>query len=144
MAVPDFTASKDAPVSGDSAEIEIKKLLSLAYNSRGMPQVAANIHAPAQATAGVVTFGAAGAGQKHVIRGVAYSYDTTPTGGSLIITDAGTTVLSLAIPAAGEKWVTFPVPIKSAAANTAMVLTLASGAGSVIGKINALGHSTEA
>lgn len=107
------------------------------------PCAAADVHAPSAATAAVVTY-AAEAGKKHCISGVAWSYSAAPTGGNLKIEDvSGTTIFSIDITAAGPGIITFPIPKKSAAVNTAMIVTLASGAGSVVGKLSVLNHWTE-
>jgi hypothetical protein len=113
------------------------------FNIVSIACAAADIHAPAAATAAVVTY-AAVARQKHVISGVAWSYSAAPTGGNLLVTDAGATVFSLDITAAGPGFFIFPYPKRSAAANTALVITLASGAGTVVGKVAILSHWLEA
>lgn len=108
-------------------------------------QAAADRHLPAAATAAVVTYAAAGAGISHTIRGLVVSMDIAPAAPvNLKVEDAsGTTVFSVDLPAAaGVHNIPFPCPIKGSA-NTAMIVTLASGAGSVVGKVNVLGHSTE-
>lgn len=104
--------------------------------------VAADLHAPSQATAAVVTYTAAAAGIGHVLGAVYYSYSAAPTGGNLKVEDgSGTTIFSLDITAAGEKQLTFNPPLRGSNA-TAMIVTLASGAGSVVGKLNCR-HWTE-
>lgn len=101
--------------------------------------VSANIHAPAAATAAVVTY-AAVAGRQHVIDGLAYSYSAAPTGGNLKVEDGATTVFTVDIPAAGAGFI--PVRLKGTI-NTALTVTLASGAGAVVGKVNVLSHWAE-
>lgn len=101
-----------------------------------------NIHVPAAATAAIVTYAAAGAGVAHLIEGVAWSYSAAPTGGRLTITDAGVTVFDIDITAAGPGYIPFPRGLRSDAANTAMVVTLASGAGAVAGKVAVIGYRT--
>lgn len=97
----------------------------------------ADVHAPAGATAAVLTY-AAVTGKRHIISQVIWSYDTAPTGGALTIQDvSGTTIFSINISAAGPGFITFDPPICGAANNTAMIVTLASGAGAVVGKVNA-------
>ena len=106
------------------------------------PGLAANVNAPAQATAAVITY-AAVVGQRHVVGQIVCSYSATPTGGNLKIEDvSGNTIFSVDIPAAGVFVFPFPVPLRAAAQNTAMIITLASGAGTVVGKLNAV-HWTE-
>lgn len=100
-----------------------------------------DVHTPAINTAAIITYTAVAAA-KHVIRGVAWSYDAAPTGGNLLIEDvSGTTVFSLDITAAGPGFI--PLTKKGAAINTAMIITLSAGGGGVTGKVNVLEHWTE-
>jgi hypothetical protein len=87
---------------------------------------------PAPATAAVVTI-AAVTGLRTVIDKIFLSYGALPTGGRLTITDGGATVVDFDIGAAG------PGPQlgrMSFAVNSAVVVTLASGGGVVVGKLN--------
>lgn len=103
---------------------------------------AADVHAPAAATAAVVTY-AADASAAHIVSGIAWSYSAAPTGGNLKIEDgAGNTVFSIDITAAGPGYIYFE-PAKKGTLNTAMIVTLASGAGSVVGKVSVINHWTE-
>jgi len=106
-----------------------------------IPVVATDLHAPTAATAAIVTL-AAVAGKKHILSQITYSYSATPTGGNLKIEDDGATIFSIDIPAAGEKQIFFRQPMRQAVANKALVVTLASGAGAVVGKVN-VSHWTE-
>lgn len=146
MASPDYSASANAPVSGyaDGDNVFYSKLLAQRTGvNRSKKMVAGDRHLPSAATAAVVTY-AAVAGQYHVIRGIAYSYDSTPTGGNLKVEDvSGTSVFSIDVPVAGAAVIQFPIPLRSSIVNTALIVTLASGAGSVVGKVNVLGHTTE-
>lgn len=145
MASPDFQASAQSPSAGnaDSGQIALNKLNARASFLQSRKQLAANIHLPTTNTAAVVTKTAV-SGQYHVIRGVAFSYSATPTGGNLKIEDvSGTTVFSVDIADATPRVITFPVPIRSAAVNTAMIVTLAAGGGGISGKVNVLGYSVE-
>jgi hypothetical protein len=103
-----------------------------------------DVHAPASNTAAVVTY-AAVPNERHCIGGVAWSYTGgTPTGGNLRIEDvSGTTVFSIDITAAGAGFFPFTPPMRSAAANTAMIITLAAGGSGVTGKVSVLGHWRE-
>lgn len=92
------------------------------------------------ATAAVVTYTAVNG--RHAISGVAWSYSAAPTGGSLIIADGAGTVFSIAITAAGPGYIPF-TPVLRGTTNTALVVTLASGAGAVVGKVNVMGHWIE-
>lgn len=107
------------------------------------PMVAADLHAPAANTAAVVTY-AADTDEKHVIHGVAWSYSGGPTNGNLKIEDvSGTTIFTMDITAAGPGSIIFPRPIRGAAINTAMIVTLAAGGSGISGKVNVLGHTKE-
>lgn len=106
------------------------------------PFSSGDVHVPNAATAAVVTLNAGGALVANVIAGVAYSYSATPTGGKLTIADGSETVLDLDIPAAGEKVINF-IPPRKGRPNRSMTITLASGGGSVQGKLAVLGHWTE-
>lgn len=88
-------------------------------------------HFPAAATAAVVTV-AAVANRKHVACRVIWSYSAAPTGGKLTITGNGIT-LEFDITASGPG----SLPLTYVCTeNTALVVTLASGAGAVVGKLN--------
>jgi len=96
-------------------------------------------HAPLAATAAVITLAAA-AGIRHVVDQVFGSYSAAPTGGALTIalTVNGAAVsLSVAITAAGQFDIVFAQPLQGDE-NTAITITLASGAGAVVGIVNAL------
>jgi hypothetical protein len=104
--------------------------------TRGVSALAADVHAPAAATAAVVTY-AAVTGKKHYLYGVTWSYSAAPTGGNLKVEDvSGTTVLTADITAAGPGQLIFDPPIVSSIVNTALIITLASGAGTVVGKLS--------
>lgn len=103
------------------------------------PFSASEKHVPSAATAAVLTFPAPGPGLANVLTGVALSYSATPTGGRLTIADGAETVFDLDIPAAGMQVIAFNPP-RRGRPNRALVVTLASGDGSVQGKLNALGH----
>ena len=111
------------------------------------PSVAssANVHAPAVATAAVITKTAVAA-VKHVIGRVVWSYTGgLPVGGNLKIEDvSGTTVFSIDICDEGPGEFDFGGGIKSAAVNTAMIVTLASGGAGITGKVNIPVYRTEA
>ena len=89
---------------------------------------------PAANTAATVTIAASQAGRR-VIRAVVWSYSATPTGGRLTITDGGTTILDIDITVGGPG----PVPLEYVAGvNAAVVVTLAAGGGSVVGKLSVI------
>lgn len=115
-----------------------------ATHGRSCGREAADKHEPAANTAAVITY-AAVAGQKHVIGGVAWSYNGAPTAGNLKIEDvAGTVVFSVDITSAGPGFIPFPQPLRQAAVNTALIITLSAGGAAVTGKVNALSHWLEA
>jgi hypothetical protein len=106
--------------------------------------VAGDVSAPASNTAAVVTYAAA-AGLKHCISGLVWSYDGTPTGGSIKIEDgAGNIVFGPhAITVGGVGILVFPNPKKSSAANVALITTLAAGGAGVSGVVSIVNHWTE-
>lgn len=106
---------------------------------------AADLHAPAANTAAVVTY-AATASVKHVITGIAYSYTGSGTlaGGNLKVEDvSGTTVFTMNIQDKKEGVLVFPRPLRAAAVNTALIVTLAAGGANVSGTVSVLNHWTE-
>lgn len=94
---------------------------------------AGNTHAPIAATAAVVTLNA-DTTKPNIISQIFWSYSATPTGGSIKVEDeAGTVVFGPHyITAAGPGEVTFSPPLHGRV-NKAMIITLASGAGAVVG-----------
>ena len=91
------------------------------------------VDTPAAATAAVVTIAAPGAGYRTVIKQIEWSYNAAPTGGNLTITSGGTPIMNFDITAAGPAALVADIPANNA--NEAMVVTLASGAGAVVGKL---------
>lgn len=77
----------------------------------------------------------ASAGTSHVLGGIFWSYNTTPTNGKLTIADGATTVFEIDIPTAGAGFIPFLPPRIYTAGNT-LTITLAGGGGSVVGKLN--------
>ena len=115
--------------------------------TEGVPIVcaSADVHAPAANAAAIVTY-AAEAALKHCITGIAWSYiGGIPTAGNLKVEDvSGTTVFTMDIDEGGPGVIIFPQPKKSAAVNTAMIVTLAAGGAGITGKVSVLNHWTEA
>jgi hypothetical protein len=108
-------------------------------NVNPLAVVVPKTHAPAAATPAIITLAAA-SGTRHVVDKVFGSYSAAPTSGSLTIalTVLGTAVsLVAAITAAGQFDFNFLVPIQGDD-NTAITITLASGAGTVVGVVNTL------
>jgi hypothetical protein len=116
-----------------------------AINQHELPIAAStnDTNAPAANTNAVITYSAAGAGQVHVLSGVAWSYTGGTPAGLLKVEDgAGNVVFQLDLAAAGTGQVNF-LPPKKGSANTALVITLTAGGAGITGKVNALGHWTE-
>lgn len=85
-------------------------------------------------TAVVITL-AAEAGKRHYIPEILWSYSGTPTGGRITISGLDNTqTLDLDIISGGPGPLLFP-PL-AGKINTAVVITLAAGGGSVVGKLN--------
>lgn len=95
-------------------------------------------HAPAANTDAVATI-TPGAAETVLVHSITYSYSATPTGGALVTTGLVADELSVAVPAAGEKQMTFDPPL-SGALGGVVTVTLATGTGTVVGKIN-VGYS---
>ena len=89
----------------------------------------------AAATAVVLTY-AALPGLAHRLHSIIASYSAAPTGGTLKVEDgSGVTVFQCHITAAGPTVIPLPVGLIGSK-NTALVVTLASGAGAVVGMLN--------
>lgn len=106
----------------------ISQQLSQLISARSVTQ---SVHAPAADTAAVVTL-AAVVGERHVIHAIRASYSATPTGGGLTVTSGATTILTLAI--VGTSLI-LDGPLIGGV-NEAVVVTLLTGAGTVVGKLN--------
>lgn len=107
--------------------------------NRIIPFNANNVSAPSAATAAVVTYAATGQG-RHTIQGLAWSYSATPSGGNITIADSNFgTVLNLDIPTAGVGTLFFPNPL-SGDNGASLTITLASGGGTVVGKLTVFGE----
>lgn len=100
---------------------------------------AADTAAPAANTAAVLTYAASTDGSSHVIEQITVGYDAAPTGGSLTITDGGTTVYQVTITGTGAIELN---PNLLGGRNAAVVITLAAGGVGVSGRLN-VRHSTE-
>lgn len=95
-------------------------------------------HAPAAATAAVITL-AANTGVAHEIEMLAWSYDAAPTGGNLKVeSPSGTTLFEFDITAAGPGFIPLSGSCLKGASGSAMIITLASGAGAVSGIVNCI------
>jgi hypothetical protein len=106
---------------------------------------AANVHVPgAVNTAAIVTY-AAVAGQRHYIKGVAWSYDTAPAAlSTLIITDGGAIVFHQYISAAGPGFQELAGEKgMRCTANSIVVVTLLAGGAACTGSVSVKGHLVE-
>lgn len=100
----------------------------------GISKVKTAKHAPAAATAAVITL-AAIEKQSYHIHKIIWSYDTTPTGGLLTVTVNGAEILpGIPITASGPGALSVNITSND---NEAVVITLASGAGTVVGRVYA-------
>lgn len=75
-------------------------------------------------------------GHRHVLAGVSWSYDATPTTGNIKIKDGTSVIYDLDITAAGPGFQYFDPP-KQGSVGSSMTITLASGAGSATGQLSA-------
>jgi hypothetical protein len=89
--------------------------------------------APAANTAASVSI-AADSKEHWVIESVDFSYDATPSGGSITITSGGTTIYKMAITSAGAYRREFENGLK-ATKGEAVVVTLAAGGAGVSGTL---------
>lgn len=96
-------------------------------------------HYPAAATDATKTI-AAIENIRHVLNKIIWSYSDAPTGGRLTVIDGATTVLDIDITNGGPGALTLMEPM---AINSAMVITLASGGGAVVGKLQFTYFSTQ-
>lgn len=89
---------------------------------------------PAAATDAVATLAASTTGESWSIEAIAYSYSATPTGGMLIIA-WGSESWTLYISAGGPGFLNFAGAPMRFPADTAVTVTLKSGAGAVLGSV---------
>ena len=123
--------SEERPLSSQKELFKIRRALV-----DGVPVSEDHVHEPSADTAAIVTLPAAGAGVSNILGLVNFSYDSDPTGGSLTIEDgAGSTIFKTDITRSGPGPIEF-VPPKRGTANTAMIITLAAGGGSVSGIVS--------
>ncbi len=101
----------------------------------GKAASSAYVQEPVSNTAAIVVLAAPGAGVSNVVGMVSWSYDATPTAGSLVIECGASTVFKVDTPTAGPGFFPFDPGLKCTA-NTAMTATLAAGGGSVNGIVN--------
>lgn len=94
--------------------------------------------------AAVITLPAAGVNRNHVLTGVSFGYNATPTSGCYLkIEDgSGNVVFRVPVTEAGEKPVNF-YPPKVFSSNTDLIITLSAGGPGVTGDLNILGRRVE-
>lgn len=86
-------------------------------------------------TAVIITY-AANVKERHVLGGVVSSYSAAPTGGNIKVENGvGSTIFQADIIAGGPVSIVFEPPL-AGSPNTAMIITLAAGSGTVVGKLN--------
>lgn len=90
-------------------------------------------HFPAANTAAVVTI-ASDSAELWVLEAIDFSYDGTPSGGSITITSGGTTIYKQAITASGAYRREFDYGLKSNLGEE-VVITLAAGGAGVTGTL---------
>lgn len=100
-----------------------------------VPQASATSAGGAAAT---FTFADPGDGYSIVVGSVSWSYDTTPTGGAITVSD-GTTSISHKVSAAGPNSITFNPPLLFAD-TTAVTVVAAAGGGAVIATAHGCGY----
>ena len=100
-------------------------------------------HSPSADTAAVITL-TADAGRRNVIKQIFYSYaGGTPAGGNIKVEDgAGNTVFSQDVAVAGRDQIDFDPPLHGSL-STNLIVTLAAGGGSVVGKVYVNGYKEE-
>ena len=99
--------------------------------------MAQGTHRPAAANDAVVTFAAIG-GVIQKLDSVDWSYSAAPAAGNLKVeSPSGTIIFQLAVPASGPFNKTWRNGL-AGASGEAIIVTLASGAGAVVGSLNAV------
>ena len=109
--------------------------ISISSDNTSQAGSTGNTHEPAANTAAVVTLSAGGSGVFNVLGGVYWSYSGDPSGGSLTITDGGSTVFKVDITKGGPGFFPFN-PLLTGGDNAAVVATLAAGGSSISGIVN--------
>jgi hypothetical protein len=108
---------------------------------QSLPGLAGNKSSAAAADV-VITYDHEG-GIKHIITGLAWSYDIAPNGGRLTVEDGGgTIVFDIDITADGPGSIHFDPNVRGSE-NTDLICTLYSGGAGCTGKLNVLGHYTQ-
>lgn len=91
-------------------------------------------HFPAAATAAVITV-AAVTDRRHIVHAILASYSATPTGGRLTVKSASTVLVDLDLAIAELVEINNPIVAEY---GEELEIRLYSGAGTVVGKLNAL------
>ena len=91
-------------------------------------------HGPAVNTVAIVTLTAV-TDKRRELHGIAWSYNASPTGGSVIIEDGSTTIFKVFVAATGPDSLNFNRTIFSTPGQ-ALTITLAAAGGAVTGTLN--------
>ena len=118
--------------------MSFQRTTSIDVRKSGIDSEPLDVSHPAADTAAVVTY-AASVDAKHVITGIAWSYDDNPTNGNLEITMNGVTIFSIDITTSGPGFIPFSPPKKFSRGHQVIVTLAAAGAG-VSGKLNVFNH----
>ena len=88
----------------------------------------------------VITYPAAAQGQRHIITGIAWSFDAAPAAAAALdILDGATVIFGVDVTAAGYNSVQFDPP-KCGTVATLLTITLGAGGAGVTGRLSILGH----
>lgn len=106
------------------------------------PIATTNQNVPSSNTNAVVTLAAPGSGKRWAFTGLYWSYSGgDPTGGRMLLTVGGVTILDIDITSKGPGF--FPTPIHQGGDNEAVALTLYAGGSGVSGKVGFYSAWTE-
>lgn len=129
----------------NAAEYYLNKLWeifrSAAAGFTSIPTTPTETATSADNAAATITYAAA-AGQRHALSGIIWSYDGSPTGGRLTVTEGVTMLLDVDITESGPGFLPFERG-KSGGTGAVLTITLYAGGAGVIGKLNIINHWTE-
>jgi hypothetical protein len=123
---------------GDVATYTVTGLTNGSTYSASVVCDPGDVATPSANNAAVVSYQPSPYGFANMISGVAWSYSTVPSTGNLQIQDgSGNVVFSMDITSDGAGWLYFD-PAKRGSPGTEMILTLAAGGSSCVGKLTVL------